>query len=291
MPSRSRRSAPWARNAFPRCSSRRADRELHPGARAVRALTLLREVGSLGYLRSCVHPSFAIRRNAILTCMPCALIGCSLLVSVDGLSGGIGDAGSIEAGLDVLDVVDAKDHSDANDVIDPVDPIGCSDQHREAFTDLVAFSRIAGCKASWNGRVSLRRLGTGTACGNDLGPCDAPADACSPEWHVCGSNGNADELVLVGITAAQCRSAGSGAFSAAVSHCHAQGETCEYDATGQAGCLERGTCAEPICCGSECSLGSCQSAIWEDQTRKAGYTDEGCGSIRATTAGGVLCCR
>src|ERR1041385_6359860 len=52
----------------------------------------------------------------------------------------------------------------------PGDPsvVGCADGQREAFGDVAAFPTIAGCIAEWNGKISLRAGGVGSACGDDL---------------------------------------------------------------------------------------------------------------------------
>ncbi|MBK8172581.1 MAG: hypothetical protein IPK60_19895 [Sandaracinaceae bacterium] len=168
--------------------------------------------------------------------------------------------------------------------------LGCADGQREAFVDHNAFPHIAGCIASWEGQKSMRGAPTGTACGDDSGPCATPADACAPGWHVCASNGHLSELRQV--SAEQCASAGGGRFSAGVSHCVTQ-SGCEYDMTPAAtySCFDSGWCSETVCCGSDCGeFGACTGGVWPDQTHIAFGMDQGCGASTSQRAGGVLCC-
>ncbi|MBI4509188.1 MAG: hypothetical protein HY698_06105 [Deltaproteobacteria bacterium] len=169
--------------------------------------------------------------------------------------------------------------------------VGCADGQREAFVDHNAFPAIAGCLGAWEGLMSLRTPTTGTACGDDLGPCGAPADLCAPGWHVCGSSGTVAELRQV--SAEQCEQAGGGRFSAAFSHCKKQ-RGCEYDMSASATyeCFPSGWCSEPACCGRDCGeFGACTGGVWPDRTHIPQGTDQGCGAMSARRAGGVLCCR
>ncbi len=175
----------------------------------------------------------------------------------------------------------------------PGDPsvIGCSDGQREAFVDTAAFPTIAGCIAEWSNKQSLRHAGSGTACGDDAGPCAAPADACAPGWHMCGSSGAVSDLLRV--TPQQCEHAGGGRFVAAISHCKAQ-NGCTYDdpKTANYACFESGWCSEPVCCGSDCGeFGVCRDGVWPGMTHIPVGTDQGCGSIGSSRARGVLCCK
>jgi|WetSurMetagenome_2_1015567.scaffolds.fasta_scaffold327927_1 hypothetical protein len=166
--------------------------------------------------------------------------------------------------------------------------VGCADGRREGFHDLAAFPSIAGCQAFWEGPLSMRAPATGRACGDGLGGCAVPADACGPGWRVCGASGALADLKQV--TGEQCESAGGGHFSAAVSHCKKQ-EECVYD-DGPYECFASGWCSEPVCCGQNCaSFGECRSGIWPEKTHIPSGTDQGCGGTTARRAGGVLCCK
>lgn len=176
---------------------------------------------------------------------------------------------------------------------EPGDPatVGCADGQREAFVDAAASPGVAGCIGEWSGTVSLRAPATGAACGDDLGGCAAPADACAPGWHLCGADGGLDEIAAIGDQA--CAGAGGGRFVAAVSHCQTQ-DGCQYAdpvETGTYECFAEGWCSEPVCCGADCGMGACPSGVWHNQTRIAVGTDQGCGAIGSSRARGVLCCR
>ena len=174
----------------------------------------------------------------------------------------------------------------------PGDPatVGCADGQREAFVDPAAFPRVAGCIGEWQATADLRAPATGQPCGDDLGPCAVPADACAAGWHVCGASGALAEVSALG--AQQCEQAGGGKFVAAISHCKTQ-DGCSYDnpQTGSYSCFASGWCSEPVCCGSDCGFGVCPSGIWKDHTHIAVGTDQGCGAIKASRARGILCCR
>ncbi len=168
--------------------------------------------------------------------------------------------------------------------------VGCADGQREALVDAAIFPGVAGCIGEWTGVMSMRAAATGAACGDDLGPCGAPADACAPGWHLCGVDGGLAEIDAIG--GESCASAGGGRFVAAASHCATQ-SGCEYadPATGRYECFESGWCSEPICCGDDCQFGSCPGGVWPEQTKIAIGTDQGCGAIGSSRARGVLCCR
>lgn len=169
--------------------------------------------------------------------------------------------------------------------------VGCADGQREAFVDARTYRNIAGCIAKWDGPKSLRTPRTGAACGDDLGACASPADACGPGWHVCGESGRVIELKQV--TAEECANAGGGRFSAAISHCLTQ-SGCQYDHGDQARyeCFPSGWCSESVCCGSDCGeFGQCRDGVWEGATHIPVGTDQGCGAVQSLRAGGILCCR
>jgi hypothetical protein len=175
----------------------------------------------------------------------------------------------------------------------PVDPgvAGCADGQREAFLDLNRYPHIAGCLASWQGRQSLRANPTGRACGDELGPCAVPADACAPGWHVCGASGAVQELRAVDAEA--CENAGGGRYAAAISHCKTQ-RSCSHDDGPNATyeCFAHGYCSEPVCCGRDCGqFGICRDGVWKQHTHIPFGQDQGCASTESRRAGGVLCCR
>lgn len=170
--------------------------------------------------------------------------------------------------------------------------MGCSDGQREGFADHTRYTEIAGCLGSWDGKKSLRDAATGTACGDDKGPCTVPADVCATGWHVCGNNGKAQDI-SDRVDADSCNDgAGPGKFVAAISHGQAPvvcppppEEDTEFP------CMDKGLCAESVCCGQDCDFGSCRDAVWLDSTKISRGTAEGCGSVTAAANGGVLCCR
>ena len=170
--------------------------------------------------------------------------------------------------------------------------MGCSDGQREGFADHTRFTEIAGCLGSWDGKKGLRDVATGTACGDDKGPCAAPADVCAAGWHVCGTNGKAQDL-SDRVDAESCSdSAGPGKFVAAISHGQAP-VVCPPppDEDTMFPCMEKGLCAESVCCGDGCNFGVCRDAVWLDSTKISRGTAEGCGAITAAANGGVLCCK
>jgi hypothetical protein len=180
-----------------------------------------------------------------------------------------------------------------------VDLIGCSDGQREGFVDTTTYPTIAGCVATWNGSPSLRVAPTGVSCGDDVGSCAVPADACAPGWHVCMRSGDPTDLSSR-IDEVQC-GAGGGAgasemFVAASSHCTTCDNACSLpsDCTyvlplgcpgGPAGTL----CAQPICCGQACSgANNCRTGVFPTTT--LANAQNSCGELAASTQTGVLCC-
>lgn len=164
---------------------------------------------------------------------------------------------------------------------------GCADGQREAFVSPQQFPLVAGCAATWPDTPSLRAPATGAACGDDLGSCAVPADACAAGWHVCGTSGVLAELPAV--QPDECAAAGTGRFVAAMSHCTNNVDTCEYGPTLP--CFDSDFCSEPVCCGSGCVTDQgCLDALWPGATPIATSTGVGCGMFPATLAEGVLCC-
>jgi hypothetical protein len=197
------------------------------------------------------------------------------------------------AAVSVEEIADDQGHKLRIDQGRPGKPevVGCADGQREAFVDAAAYPRIAGCLASWQGRQNLRAPATGRPCGDDIGGCRSPADACALGWHVCGDSGLVADLRQIG--GDECEHAGGGRFSAAISHCKTQ-QGCEYDEQSNASyeCFSRGWCSEPVCCGADCGeVGQCSGGVWRARTHIPLGQDQGCGAASSRRAGGVLCCK
>lgn len=170
--------------------------------------------------------------------------------------------------------------------------IGCSDGQREGFADLSRFPNIAGCVGAWQGRKKLTADRAGGACGDDAQACVSPADLCAPGWHLCSKDGDAGDL-KTRVSAKACeKEAGPGRFVAAMSH----GQVARIcppppGPHTRFPCMERGVCAEPVCCGDACAFGACRDAVWPGKTRISRASPNGCGSALSRFHGGVLCCR
>lgn len=230
-----------------------------------------------------------------------SLVSCSTLITCVVSTGGVirlrpGDPGAPPdppPGASVTPVTDERGttYQIQQGARGAPEVVGCADGQREAFVDGAQFPTIAGCIAEWSGKVNLRMAATHAACGDDLGPCAAPEDACAPGWHLCGDNGNVADLTRV--TPEQCEQAGGGRFVAAISHCKTQ-SGCNYEPAQTANyqCFESGWCSEPVCCGNDCGqFGACPSGVWQQKTHIPVGTDQGCGSIGSSRARGVLCCK
>lgn len=171
--------------------------------------------------------------------------------------------------------------------IDAVSAIGCADGQREAFVDPMMHARIAGCAATWAGALDMRAPRTGAACGDDLGPCAAPVDACATGWHVCADTGRIGELLVV--TGLECMTE-PGAFIAASGHCTSSAP-CTYIEpfacpTGSV------ACSQPICCGDTCDrTNGCENGVWPAATAETKTAGPGCGNTPGDGQDGVLCCR
>jgi hypothetical protein len=168
--------------------------------------------------------------------------------------------------------------------------VGCADGTREGFLDPALYPTVAGCAATWTGNLSMRATATGAACGDGIGSCAAPADACASGWHVCGASGSVAELRA--LTADACSTGGKGAFYAALSGAASQASGCPYDLTPTANyaCYDSGLGSSPVCCGTSCgALGGCTGGVWPGWT----HTGTGvCADFGGTGAGhGVLCCQ
>lgn len=176
---------------------------------------------------------------------------------------------------------------------DPV-TVGCSDGQREGFIDGRAFPTIAGCSARWNDARSLRQGGTISPCGDDDQLCFAPQDACSKSWHVCGANGDPEDL-RGRVSAAQCKTSGPFAFLAGFSHVNSassRNQECGPSAgSGELTCQSSGWGSEPVCCGAGCAPGVCRDAIWKGQTQIFFGANDSCGRFAAELNTGILCCK
>lgn len=157
--------------------------------------------------------------------------------------------------------------------------VGCSDGTREGFINTNSYASIASCAGTWD-RQSLRASSTGASCGNDLGKCTVPADACATGWHVCMANGWPSDLTGR-VSAEDCHSggAGTGRFMGASDTWYCESTPLQ--------CFD----GNPICCGSECStvVAMCD-VVWPGMTY--GAPDNSCNNTGDTwNYKGVLCCK
>jgi hypothetical protein len=185
----------------------------------------------------------------------------------------------------------AKDASTPDVAIDADPATGCADGTREAFVDLAQFPTLAGCAATWNGTLDMRAPPTGARCGDGIGPCAAPADACATGWHVCGVTGDPTEL-STRATEQQCaQAAPTGAFALALSHC-SNDSPCMY--TAPFGCLRSVVCAEAVCCGPSCgSQNACKDGVYPTATHVVPLDEisGACSAMPSTMITGIACCR
>jgi len=154
---------------------------------------------------------------------------------------------------------------------------GCADGVREGFKDQKIYPTIASCAATWPAQ-SMRTTRTGALCGNNLGPCTVPEDACAPGWHLCMKNGWPGDLADR-ISGEDCNSpiAGNTTFVA-----------------GSQVVDDNGKCTLPlpcntrsvICCGTGCDHGD--YCVWKDMSSWVPYTD--CNNFGGSNIG-VLCCK
>jgi hypothetical protein len=160
--------------------------------------------------------------------------------------------------------------------------VGCSDGSREGFTSVSTYPNIAACKGI-AATQSLRTTRTGAWCGDQLGGCPVPEDACSPGWHLCMREGWPGDIVDRLGNLADCRSpnAGAGAFAAGASTSFDCGVFCCSYAPLPMECGNRG----PVCCGQGCS-GDCADLLGKNAT---GFIDAHCNA--ASGYDGVLCCK
>jgi hypothetical protein len=195
--------------------------------------------------------------------------------------------------------------------------LGCAAGMRAGYLDTAKYPDIAGC--AWNNTSAansgnLRKTRTGKWCGNpygglNLGTCDAPEDACSPGWHICGSNGAPKDLTDR-ITLTDCLSASEAnnqSFDAALSPIDTTQDSCcpaakpatfacPNDTLYSTSVCSAGsdTAAPPVACGT----GADQSSSCSDFTGWAGVVPvdtnaPNCGSLGGEPSnwGGILCCK
>jgi hypothetical protein len=170
--------------------------------------------------------------------------------------------------------------------------VGCADGQREGFADIAKFPTIAGCVATWEGNMTLRKGPVGKRCGDDGEACESPASVCAAGWHVCARDGDYHDLSDRVDAKACSEGAGPGRFNAAISHVKKKKECAPVpEATTRYPCLKDGYGAEPVCCGLDCRFGQCRDSVWEKQTRISVGKEQGCGALSSEKNGGVLCCK
>jgi hypothetical protein len=159
--------------------------------------------------------------------------------------------------------------------------LGCSDDTREGFPDLVAFPTIAGCSAAWP-LASMRAPRVQGACGNSLSTCSVPAEACALGWHVCGNAANGPADLTARVTSTQCNTT-PGRWAGALGDL-----SCEDCSSA--------TASGSICCGADCVQQN-RDCLWPGMTAWFGVVN---GVINLCTGTenpqlypdvGVLCCR
>jgi len=159
--------------------------------------------------------------------------------------------------------------------------VGCSDGTREAFADSKTFPTIAGCAATWPA-ASMRAVRQIGSCGNSLGGCRVPVDACAAGWHVCGDAPSGPADMTSRVTEQACNSE-KGRFAAALGD-HSCNDCGSGDGHGA------------VCCGDGCVMqkGSC---LWPSRTGWFGIVNgfsNYCASAVNPIASqniGVLCCK
>lgn len=182
----------------------------------------------------------------------------------------------------------------------PPKEVGCADGTCEAFCET---SSVHGCGVSWSGKQSMRAARTGNCTGGLPKPhCAVPADACADGWEPCLSGDNADarSRFMNDITAAQC--GGSwGAWAAAMSHAPLDAhnstdhEFCPNNTAlapdnGCRGVSPSQWGGEALCCGKDCEVPTCQTALWPQSSSAcapAGAGSASCGTLMVKAGSGV----
>eukprot|EP01044_Picomonas_judraskeda_P018927 COSAG03_NODE_3869_length_1785_cov_7.220641_2_plen_348_part_00 len=181
----------------------------------------------------------------------------------------------------------------------PPAKVGCSDGSCEGFC---SHPTVRGCGASWTGAKNLRAAPTGKACGHPPAghACDAPADACGPGWGLClaHSHPGLDTLSFLKQMDADTCGTEAGAFVSGMSHAPVGATECPTPANQSLDntCKSSSYGSEPLCCGAQCLVPSCNSALWPGKTRALIGVDGdgGCAAITIRPdhePRGVLCCR
>jgi hypothetical protein len=199
----------------------------------------------------------------------------------------------------------------------PPAEVGCADGTCEAFCETAG---VHGCGVSWDGAQSMRAPRTGRNCSGGLpkAHCSVPADACAVGWEPCLSGGSdARSDFMKAITPAQC--GGSwGAWAAAMSHApldtrnstdkeYCPNKTAAALATdnGCRGISPSSWGAESLCCGEDCEVPTCQTALWSEVSPcpPAGKGSPRCGTLMVqaghgvcdaavdTKLDGIMCCK
>jgi hypothetical protein len=165
---------------------------------------------------------------------------------------------------------------------------GCADGVREGFTNQEIYPDIASCLATWE-EQSMRTTRTGALCGNNLGPCMVPEDACAPGWHLCMKNGWPGDLAD--------RVSGEDCGSPIAGDTRFLGGSSVQDESG--GCTLPLTCNNityyngVVCCGSSCldycSVSGPCNCVWSGMSFRAGWP---CDSVYGDSVNsGALCCQ
>ncbi|MBI4705346.1 MAG: hypothetical protein HY744_29930 [Deltaproteobacteria bacterium] len=172
--------------------------------------------------------------------------------------------------------------------------LGCSDGTREGFKDAGKYPEIASCAAAFP-EQSLRVSRTGKWCGNSLGPCEVPEDACSPGWHICMRNGWPGDLGDR-VSGEDCGSpqAGPGVYATA-SNAFVGYPPCGY--TPPMPCTDQkdnwGTKYGPVACGQAVDKSwECKNLVWKGLTYMTPHAKGSCLLYKnSEPADGVLCCQ
>lgn len=181
----------------------------------------------------------------------------------------------------------------------PPSVVGCSSGFCHAFCNVS--STVHGCLAQWDGSQNMRANKTGSSCGDSLGKCNVPADACAHGWGICLSDFNIAGLDITsfrsGITPNNCGKNDPRSFVTGMSHAILSWQPlppgpCPVETiTVDNSCSSPGWGSEPVCCGQSCDTPSCPNSIWINNTRIHIGENEACGSIQSQFVSGVLCCK
>lgn len=230
-----------------------------------------------------VAAASALALGAIaLTCRFVLSIDDKVLVDAgSGGASGSGGAGGCLGSTATLGCLSTTS-SPASSSSGPPATTGCADATREGFLDGTAFPTIAACAASWSTQ-SMRTPPTGAACGNDLGPCATPADACAPGWHVCLLHGYPGDLTAR-ISADDCAPTTTTVPARFLAASDQQGG---HPCGPPLPCGNDNGWSIAVCCGQPC-LTSQSSCVFPNNRTPFGATT--CGAAAVNAPDGVLCC-